>query len=152
MRSPEKGRSTTRILVVEDNRPDVLLLRYVLEQEPEWQTDVVVAEDGEKAIEYLLSPENDKPDLVILDLNLPKRDGMEVLKVIRNSPEINRLPVIVFSSSPEEVIRSRVLQGNLRAECYITKPDEFDLFPTLAQRFRKCYEAALRSDARAASS
>jgi CheY-like chemotaxis protein len=135
----------TNILVVEDNPMDVRLLRYSFEREPEWKTRIEVAEDGEQAIERVLSQNQTKPDLVILDLNLPKRDGAEVLRLIRGRVTSQRLPVIVFSSAPEDVIRSRVREANLAAECYVTKPVGIELFSTLAKRFRRCYDDALRS-------
>ncbi len=138
----------TNILVVEDNPMDVRLLRYSFERDPEWQTAIKVAEDGEQAISRLLSPDEDKPDLVILDFNLPKRDGAEVLKVIRTELPEPRLPVILFSSSPEDLIKTKLEQASLAADCYITKPLGLEPFLTITRQFRRCYERAL---ARAAS-
>lgn len=133
----------TNILVVEDNPMDVRLLRYSFDHDPDWQTEIKVAEDGERAIDCIRSPGDAKPDLVILDLNLPKRDGTEVLKVIRNEISAPYLPVIVFSSSPEDVMKTKVRQANLAADCYVTKPIGLELFSTLTQRFRHCYEDAV---------
>ena len=90
----------TRILIVEDNPMDVKFLQHVFEYEPGWNTEFVTVEDGEEAIEYLLHPDTPKPDLVILDLNMPKKNGIDVLKVIRTthrfygceSPSLVHLP------------------------------------------------------------
>lgn len=73
----------TRILLVDDDSVDVKFLRHFLEHEPERTAELVVVENGDEAIAYLLSPDAPKPDLVIVDLNLPKQDGSEMLTVIR---------------------------------------------------------------------
>jgi CheY-like chemotaxis protein len=111
----------TRILLAEDNLHDVRLIRYALQQEQDWLTEVVVAENGEKAIHYLIeqvsSANATKPDLVILDLNLPKMDGTEVLQVIRTTEGLHSLPVVIVR---------RVLmqtQNSLRVDGH-DRPDE----------------------------
>jgi chemotaxis family two-component system response regulator Rcp1 len=136
--------AVVRVLVVEDNPMDVRLLRHTLGRDPGWKTDVVVAGDGEEAMASLLATGVAKPDLVILDLNLPKRDGTEVLQLIRGTLAASGLPVIVFSSSPEDVMRDRLREANVTADCYVTKPIEVELFFNLSQRFRRCYEKSLR--------
>ena len=84
----------TRILLAEDNPLDVRLIRYALQQEQKWLTEVVIAEDGEKAIHYLMqqnsSVNGTNPDLVILDLNLPKMDGTEVLQATEEEFRVRR--------------------------------------------------------------
>ena len=67
-----------------------------------------------------------RPDLVLLDLNLPKKDGREVLQVIKSDPDLRRIPVVVLTTSKEEedVLRAY----NLAANCYVSKPVEFDEF------------------------
>lgn len=129
---------------------DVRLLRYSFDRNPDWPTEITVAENGEEAIHSLLSPSAAKPDLVILDLNLPKKDGTEVLRVIRTESSAPDVPVIVFSSSPEDVIRTKVNKANVRADCYITKPMGLELFADLAYRFRNCYEGALKRSSKSA--
>ncbi len=138
----------TNILLVEDNPMDVRLLRYSLEYESGWEIDIRVAEDGEEAIECILSPLRVRPDLVILDLNLPGRDGTEVLKVIRTESSTPDLPVIVFSSSPEDLMRKKVGEAHLTADCYVTKPVGLEVFMGLGQHFRRCYEKAVERGAR----
>ena len=130
----------SKILLVEDNPLDVRLILHALQREETWLTEVVVAEDGEKAIEYLTHREFSgrawNPDLVILDLNLPKRDGTEVLQVIRTTEGLQGLPVIVVSSSPEEISEGIVRQANLEANGYIMKPASVDEFLALGAVFR----------------
>jgi DNA-binding response OmpR family regulator len=132
-----------RILVVEDNPMDVRFLRHVFDHEPGWKTEFIVVEDGDEAIDYLLHPDSAKADLVILDLNLPKRDGTEVLKAIRRADRLYGLRVAVFSSLPEEAIRARLAQANLKADDYINKPIDFSECSSLARRFHRCCDAGL---------
>jgi DNA-binding response OmpR family regulator len=140
-----------RILVVEDNPMDVEFLRFVFEYEPEWKTELIVVEDGEEAIDYLLHPDTPKPDLVILDLNLPKRDGTDVLKAIRIADHLYGLRVAVFSSSPEDAIKHRLAQANVQADDYINKPIDFSGFLALAKRFHRCCNPQFSSENPSAS-
>jgi two-component system, chemotaxis family, response regulator Rcp1 len=129
-----------KILLVEDNAVDARMTLYALREEQTWLTDVVVAKDGEKAIDYLIEQNSYRnganPDLVILDLNLPKRDGTEVLRVIRTTAGLESLPVIVFTSSPEEVSEAIVQEANLYANSYMTKPANVDDFLSIGRVFR----------------
>lgn len=137
----------TRVLIIEDNPTDAYMVQYALQEELNWSTETTVADDGEKAIDLLLQqssrPIRDWPDLVILDLNLPKRDGVEVLQIIRTTKELRSLPVVVLSSSPMDVMKSKLNKGNVEANCYLTKPHELDEFLALGKRFRCCYTKAL---------
>ena len=137
----------TRVLIVEDNPLDVYMVQCALKEELHWRTETIVADDGEKAIELLLEhssqPVRDWPDLVILDLNIPKRDGIEVLQFIRTTNGLRSLPVIVLSSSPMDVIKSKFKKVNVTANCYVTKPPDLDEFLALGKRFHGCYTKAL---------
>jgi CheY-like chemotaxis protein len=141
----------TRVLIIEDNPLDALIVEHALRREQSWTTETMVADDGEKAIELLLlhhsRPMQQRPDLIILDLNLPKRDGAEVLQVIRTTDELRSLPVVVLSSSPMDVMKSKLHKANVEANCYFTKPADLDEFLALGKRFRCCYEKALGSRA-----
>lgn len=141
---------STRILVVEDNPLDVKFLRHIFEHEPGWNTEFIVVEDGDEAIDYLLHPDTRKPDLVILDLSLPKQDGIEVLRTIRLSDHLYGLRVAVFSSSPEELTRSKITQANLKADDYIMKPMGLSEFSSLAKRFHRCCDAGFSVERRSA--
>lgn len=137
----------TRVLIVEDNPVDVYMVQCALQKELDWTTETTVASDGEKAIELLLHqtklPIREWPDLVILDLNLPKRDGVEVLEVIRATNGLRGVPVIVLSSSPTDVMKSKLRRVNVEANCYVTKPPDLDEFLSLGKRIRICYTKAI---------
>lgn len=138
----------TRVLIIEDNPVDAQMVEYALEEEQTWNTETTLADDGEKAIELLLDhgrAVQHGPDLIILDLNLPKRDGTEVLQVIRTTDKLRSLPVVVLSSSPTDVMKSKLRKANVEANCYLTKPADLEEFLALGKRFRCCYEKALGS-------
>lgn len=132
----------TRVLVVEDNPADVRMIRYALAEVPRWLTEVVLATDGEKAIDFLLQKgsfaQAALPDLIILDLNLPKRDGTEVLQVIRTTDRLRRVPVVILSSSPEDVIYDKLRAADVEATRYLTKPADVNEFLALGSAFREC--------------
>ena len=140
-----------KILVVEDNPADARMIDYALREESTWQTEMVVAEDGDQAIQYLTQQnsfgQTTKPDLVILDLNLPKRDGTEVLQIIRTTEGLERLPVIILSSSPEDVSEHVVQRANLEADCYLTKPADAMAFLALGTVLMHWYNRWTCADA-----
>src|SRR5689334_18985292 len=104
------------VLIVEDNPLDALLVRRALENEPNWKVRPMLANDGERAIAVLETTSAPaEVDLVILDLNLPRRDGTEVLRFIRTADALRRLPVIVLSSSPADVIKAKINDANVKA-------------------------------------
>jgi PAS domain S-box-containing protein len=137
-------RDATKILVVEDNPVDVWMLRDALQREKSWATELSVVTDGEAAIHYLRRQRSfanaSKPDLIILDLNLPKRDGTEVLQVIRSTDDLKGLPVFVFSSSPEDVVQERIQNANVTADRYVTKPIDAKELQVLGEVLRRSFE------------
>jgi len=115
------------ILLVEDNEGDVRLARKALTQ---WAVPVnlTIAADGEKAMSLLGAPNGHeapyRPDLVLLDWNLPRLDGRGLLAWIKSDPRLKEIPVIVLSSSRSEV---DILEGyRLQANCCLNKPTRFD--------------------------
>ena len=120
-----------RILLVEDNAKDLELTLVALERS-QLANEVIVARDGAEALDYLRcegaygNRARGNPAVVLLDLKLPKVDGIEVLRVIRTAPELQRLPVVMLTSSREEkdVLRSYDLGVN----AYVVKPVEFQAF------------------------
>ncbi len=124
-----------KILIVEDNEGDVLLVKEAL-REHSIEFDIKHLSDGEQALAYLSNrvrfSGSNVPDLVLLDLNLPKRDGWEVLQVLRRSPDLNRTPVIILSSSnaPEDVQRAAGLESLI----YIRKPTNLEDFLAIGKR------------------
>ena len=120
------------ILLVEDNPDDEALTIRALNRN-KISNDVVVARDGVEAIDYLFAigsysdrDVNDLPRLVLLDLKLPKADGLEVLKRIRADDRTKRLPVVVLTSSKED--QDLVDSYNLGVNSYIHKPVDFMQF------------------------
>jgi len=117
------------ILLVEDNPGDVRLTREAL-KDAKVANNLNVVNDGEQALDYLNRrgrfADATRPDLVLLDLNLPKVDGREVLASIKADSDLKRIPVVVLttSSAEEDILRSY----DLHANCYVTKPVEFDSF------------------------
>jgi two-component system response regulator len=120
------------ILLVEDNQDDVDLALHAL-QKGKLANNVYVARDGEEALDFLFCRGtfagrsfDHPPKLVLLDLKLPKVDGMEVLKQVKSDPRTKTIPVVIMTSSKEE--RDLVAGYNLGANSYIQKPVDFDQF------------------------
>ena len=124
-----RGSRPAEILLVEDNPSDVRLTREAL-REAAFNANLSVAIDGDEALNFLLRQGKHAaavtPDLVLLDLNLPKRDGREVLAIIKADPRLRRIPVVVLTTSgaTEDVETTYDLHVN----CYIKKPDDIDAF------------------------
>ena len=115
------------VLLVEDNPGDVRLMREALRAgNSTRKLDAV--EDGEEALAYLRRrhPYTDapRPDLIFLDLNLPRKDGREVLSEIKQDDKLRRIPVVVLTTSEAERDISRVYE--LHANCYVKKPTDLD--------------------------
>ena len=117
------------ILLVEDNPGDVRLVKESL-KDIKVLNNLRVAKDGQEALDFLHREGNHTeaphPDLILLDLNLPKKDGREVLGEIKADKDLKRIPVVVLTTSKakEDILKSY----NLQANCYITKPVDLDEF------------------------
>lgn len=124
-----KGLGYFEILLVEDNPGDVLLTREAF-KDARIAHRLSIAEDGEQALSFLRrnGPYHDapRPDLILLDLNLPKKDGRELLDEIKNDPALQAIPVIVLTTSDAEQDVWKAYK--LHANCYLTKPIEVDDF------------------------
>jgi chemotaxis family two-component system response regulator Rcp1 len=122
------------ILLVEDNPGDVRLAKEAL-KESKIDNTVYVVEDGIEALAFLRREggheKAPRPDLVLLDLNLPKKSGREVLAEVKADPSLRRIPIVVMTVSrdEEDVLRAY----NLHANCYITKPIDFGQFIRITQ-------------------
>lgn len=114
-----------QILVVEDNPGDVELLRMALLR-AELECELTVIADGQKALAHVLALDGNGPDLLILDLNLPKNDGLEILQAIRSSDRVRDMPVLVLTSSASPFDAARVEQ--LGAARRVTKPMDLEDF------------------------
>lgn len=112
------------ILLVEDSPSDVRLIREAMKEIP-LGVQLTVAEDGVEAMEYLrscLRGQARRPDLILLDLNLPRKNGREVLAEVKSDPRLKQIPVVVMTSSrADEDIAAAY---RLNANCYVTKPAE----------------------------
>ncbi len=133
MKSKECGRPA-EILLVEDNPGDVRLTQEVF-KENKLRNNLNVVEDGLEAMDFLRRvgkyADAPRPDLILLDLNLPKKDGREVLEEIKEDPNLKHIPVVVLTTSQaeEDIIKSY----NLHANCYITKPVDLEQFITVVK-------------------
>lgn len=118
-----------QVLLVEDNEDDVELTLAALE-DSRVKMDIHVVDDGVKALSFLRNQgefaDKPRPDLVLLDLNLPVMDGREVLKAIREEPELTGIPIVVLTTSQSEADIMGMYQ--LHANCYISKPVDFQQF------------------------
>lgn len=112
-----------RILLVEDNPGDADLIQEILMESDE-KKEITVAVDGFEALRRLR--DGPKPDLILLDLNLPKKSGREVLEEIKSDEALQRIPVVVLTSSEAEDDLSDVYR--LHANCYLAKPVDLEEF------------------------
>jgi two-component system, chemotaxis family, response regulator Rcp1 len=117
------------LLLVEDNPGDVRLTKEAL-KDGKILNNLTVVSDGVEAMAFLRREGNyadaPRPELILLDLNLPKKDGREVLAEIKNEPDLKRIPVVILTSSAAE--QDIIKSYNLHANCYITKPVDLDQF------------------------
>jgi len=128
-----------KVLVVEDNPNDVALLRLAL-TEAHVECDLTVIDDGGDALAFVREiHDSEVPDLAVLDLNLPKRDGLEVLQGIRSNPALSSLSVVVLSSSSAPRDRSRLQTFGVRR--YFVKPPDFDEFLKLGEELKSLLPA-----------
>ncbi len=122
------------ILLVEDNPGDVRLTREAF-KEGKVRNLLIVASDGIEAMSMLrrqgAHSDAPRPDLILLDLNVPRMDGRQVLAEIKGDPDLRRIPVVVLTTSKaeEDILRTY----DLNANCYITKPVDFDKFLTVVK-------------------
>jgi CheY-like chemotaxis protein len=134
-----------QVLLVEDNPSDVRLTQEAM-KEGGVATDLHVVGDGDEALRFLLQEgehENSpRPDLILLDLNLPKKSGREVLEVIKSARALRSIPVVVLSTSGanEDVCSTY----DLHANCYITKPSDLDEFIRVVQQIESFWLSLVR--------
>jgi CheY-like chemotaxis protein len=140
-----KVNTPIEILLVEDNPGDVRLTQEVLKDGRICNTLKVVG-DGVEALAYLrqegIYADAKRPDLVLLDLNLPKKDGREVLAEVKGSCELRTIPVVVLTTSSAEI--DVVKAYDLHANCYITKPVDLDQFVKVVRSIEDFWLAIVR--------
>jgi CheY-like chemotaxis protein len=122
------------VLLVEDNPSDVRLTEETL-KESKVKINLSVVIDGQEATDFLHKngrfTDAPRPDVILLDLNLPKKDGREVLKEIKEDPKLKCIPIVIITSSKaeEDVVKTY----NLHANCYITKPINLEQFSKIVR-------------------
>lgn len=133
------------ILLVEDNPGDVRLTREAL-KEGKILNNLNVVTDGVEAIAFLRREGNytsaPRPELILLDLNLPKKDGREVLAEIKRDPDLKLIPVVILTSSAAE--QDIVKSYNLHANCYVTKPVDLDQFIEVVKSIENFWLAVVK--------
>lgn len=126
---------TVEILMAEDNPGDVRLMLEALRQY-KVRNQLHVVEDGEAALAFLRReapfPQAPRPDLILLDLNMPRKGGLEVLASIKADPNLRRIPVVILTSSGAE--RDVVSSYDQHANCYIVKPLDLEQFIEVVER------------------
>jgi len=134
----EKKINPVNVLLVEDNPGDVRLTQEAF-KEAKMSINLDVTMDGAEAIKFLRKDgqyaDAETPDLILLDLNLPKKDGREVLKEIKTDEVLKRIPVVVLTTSnaEQDVLKSY----NLHVNCYINKPVDFEKFFDIIQKIEE---------------
>jgi two-component system response regulator len=133
-----------QILLVEDDAGDVLMTREAL-AESKLLNELHVVSDGREAIDFLTAAAEGRgvrPDLVLLDLNLPRIDGREVLQFVKGDERLRRIPVVILttSSAEEDIIRSY----DLHANAYVTKPVDFEQFMDVVRKVDEFFVTIVR--------
>ncbi|GGM32040.1 two-component system response regulator [Micromonospora sonchi] len=145
MTAPTDGSSPIEVLLVEDDPGDVLMTREAFE-EHKLRNRLNVVSDGTEALAYLRREGQHAdavlPDLILLDLNLPRRDGREVLEEIKKDEQLCRIPVVVLTTSEahEDILRSYQLHAN----AYVTKPVDFERFITVVRQIDEFFVSVVK--------
>ncbi|MCV7252924.1 MULTISPECIES: response regulator [Mycobacteriaceae] len=133
------------ILLVEDDAGDELITREAFEHN-KIKNNLYVAHDGEEGLDFLyrrgIYADAPTPDLILLDLNLPKYDGRQVLEQIKSDPELRHIPVVVLTTSAaeEDILRSYKLHAN----AYVTKPVDLDQFLNAVRQIDEFFVQVVR--------
>jgi CheY-like chemotaxis protein len=145
MTAPADGKSPIEVLLVEDDPGDVLMTQEAFE-EHKLRNRLTVVSDGAEALAYLRREgryaEAVTPDLILLDLNLPRRDGREVLAEIKKDDDLCRIPVVVLTTSAadEDILRSYQLHAN----AYVTKPVDFERFISVVRQIDEFFVSVVK--------
>jgi CheY-like chemotaxis protein len=149
--NPVERPDPIEVLLVEDDPGDVLLIREAFEDNKVANRLHVVA-DGVEALEFMrrtgAHAEAPRPDLVLLDLNLPRKDGREVLAEVKSDEQLRRIPIVVLTTSKaeEDVLRSY----DLHANAYVTKPVDFERFIEVVRQIDEFFVSVVKLPGRQA--
>jgi CheY-like chemotaxis protein len=150
MNAPLDSAAPIEVLLVEDDPGDVLMTREAF-AEHKLGNRLTVVSDGAEALAYLrregVFADAARPDLILLDLNLPRRDGREVLAEIKKDLDLQQIPVVVLTTSQAEqdILRSYQLHAN----AYVTKPVDFDSFITVVRQIDQFFVSVVKLPPRA---
>lgn len=137
--------ASIEILLVEDNPGDVRLTQEAL-RDIKLHNRLSVVEDGVEALAFLKREghynDSPRPDIILLDLNLPRKSGREVLEEIKQDDVLKRIPVVVLTTSEDE--RDVMASYNLHANCYITKPVDLSQFITIVRNIKEFWFTIVR--------
>lgn len=145
MTAPADGNSPIEVLLVEDDPGDVLMTQEAFE-EHKLRNRLNVVSDGAEALAYLRREgqyaDAVLPDLILLDLNLPRRDGREVLEEIKRDEQLCRIPVVVLTTSQadEDILRSYQLHAN----AYVAKPVDFEQFISVVRQIDEFFVSVVK--------
>jgi CheY-like chemotaxis protein len=145
MTTPIEPSLPIEVLLVEDDPGDVLMTQEAFE-EHKVRNSLNVVSDGVEALAYLRREgehaDAPRPDLILLDLNLPRVDGREVLQVIKNDEDLRRIPVVVLTTSQadEDILRSYSLHAN----AYVTKPVDFERFIAVVRQIDEFFVSVVK--------
>jgi CheY-like chemotaxis protein len=143
--TPKPAGQPIEVLLVEDDPGDVLLIREAFDFN-KVHNNLNVVSDGEQALDYLRGSgdytDRIRPDLVLLDLNLPRKDGREVLAEVKSDPDLRTIPIVVLTTSEaeEDVLKSYQLHAN----AYVTKPVDFERFVSIVRQIDDFFVSVVR--------
>jgi CheY-like chemotaxis protein len=143
--TPKAAGTPIEVLLVEDDPGDVLLIREAF-MFNKVHNNLTVVDDGEQAMAFLRREGEHagaaRPDLVLLDLNLPRKDGHEVLQEVKSDQDLRTIPIVVLTTSEaeEDVLRSYQLHAN----AYVTKPVDFDSFMSIVRQIDDFFVSVVR--------
>jgi CheY-like chemotaxis protein len=143
--TPKPAGQPIEVLLVEDDPGDVLLIREAFDFN-KVHNNLNVVSDGEQALDYLRGTGDYtgriRPDLVLLDLNLPRKDGREVLAEVKSDPNLRTIPIVVLTTSEaeEDVLKSYQLHAN----AYVTKPVDFERFVSIVRQIDDFFVSVVR--------
>lgn len=121
----EQKMKVIKIMLVEDNRGDIILTKKALAK-IRIANEIIIKNNGQECMDYLKSKDEDLPDLILLDLNMPIMNGFEVLEELKNSNDFSHIPVIVLTSSEAE--QDIMASYKSKANSYLTKPIDTKAF------------------------
>ena len=147
MTQPDTASQPIVVLLVEDDPGDVVLIQEAFEHN-KVRNNLHVVGDGVEAMEFLRNG-GERPDLILLDLNLPRKDGREVLAEVKGDPRLRSIPVVVLTTSKaeEDILRSY----DLHANAYVTKPVDFNRFIEVVRQIDEFFVTVVKLPGHAGS-